>query len=635
MVEQIHQSKWRNNSMKKIILFVAALALFISCNKEKLQESESTETVPVTVCASFPETKATIGAMAWEIGDQITVWVASHLNDEGYNGNVLDLVDATTGKFAGEIATPQAEDTYYAAYGADGFNRDFHTPVFNLSATQADASNGATKARLSGIYEGALSDLSFTMSAATAKLKISFDKEVKRVTFAGMKGENIIGENKEVVFTDTKASGTKDVEFIIPSMTFFNGYKLTVEGMTVGQVMYLAFPGQKVFSAGYVRNVSINFVPFSISAAFDEANSPMTSYSYYLKGDYSTANSDVFETGGRLGEGSNADAYDDDVRGVFTGKLQGGKAKIVINGASASLIPEGYKVKEYGYYRSVNGSTPEQIKVGVNLDEPLSKNISWDVEGNNTNYTLYDQGVVSLQPYIIVNYGGGNAEYRMEQPKDFYITGLPHISAHKDLWHVAAKVSHTDIASNKVTGEVINDKDEKHENVDMFYNNNADGGWDDFCVRTRPFSIPSGQTVNVKPVLYGVLWGGNHAMEAYFYFDSTNNDKETYDGSTLLSKGYVFHRTAPHGHASDIKTDSDAYIESSKANESAYSILGNVTKTGFESHINNDVVVLNNTDNEFNMYLWIHRHSGVILSSYHPGYWLKNIRVQYSAPANN
>lgn len=165
--------------MKKIIFFVAALALFASCNKDQFQESETIETVPVTINASLPETKATIGAMTWEAGDQITVWVASHLNDEGYNGNVLDLVDATTGKFAGEIDTPLSEDTYYAAYNASGFDKENKAPIFNISATQADASNGASKAMLSGTYTGALSGLSFTMASTSAKLKITFNQAIK------------------------------------------------------------------------------------------------------------------------------------------------------------------------------------------------------------------------------------------------------------------------------------------------------------------------------------------------------------------------------------------------------------------------------------------------------------------------
>lgn len=597
--------------MKKIIFFVAALALFASCNKDQFQESETIETVPVTINASLPETKATIGVMTWEAGDQITVWVASHLNDEGYNGNVLDLVDATTGKFAGEIATPLSEDTYYAAYNALGFDKENKAPIFNISATQADASNGASKAMLSGTYTGALSGLSFTMASTSAKLKITFNQAIKQVTFAGMNDENIIGTNKEIVYTNTDSQGASVVEFIIPAMTFTNGYKLIVEGLNQGEIMYQAFSGSKSFTAGHVRNVTLDFVPFSITAVIDEINPPMTSYSYYLKGDYDNANSSVFETVGRLGQGSDPDTYDNNVQGVFTGNIQGGKAKIVVNGASSSLIPAGYTVKEYGYYRSVNGSAKTKVKVGENLNLSLSKNISWWVEGEDSNYTTYDQGKVSLQPYIIVNNGTGDTEYHQD-PVDFYITGLPHRSDHKDLWYV--EPHHDD--GGRVSGKVQRHLDgSKKFECDMFYNNNSDGGWDDFAVRSQMFSIPTGSQINVKPVMYGVLWGGasTYRLHAYFYFDSTNN-----------TDGYIFHK--------EKTTDNDHKLTSPTPDvtiELPHS--GNTVDYRFMDI--NKVVALSHERPELSIYIWMYRYASFTFD--HPGYWCRYIKVQYSAPANN
>lgn len=612
--------------MRKIysIFAIAVSALFVSCAKEDVPTPDPVpgkiEMVPVTVSVSLGgDTKATIHDMKWEAGDKITVWVASALSDDTYTGDVLDITNVETGTFSGQIRKPQASDTYYTAYQSSGFDKVNKKPIFNIPAEQNGAKDGATKVMLEGAsftgskYEFEHRNLVFT--AATAKLQINVDMPVTGVEFAGMNDETLTGSSKTISYSGTAAN---DIELVVPAMTFSNGYKVTYTNAS-GKKMYQSYSSGKsvAFTAGHERKISCTFVPFEISCAVDAANAPKTSYDYYLAGDIAAANAEKFETVGRLSGGSSENPwqYDEDAQGIFTGKIERGKAKVIINGASSAAIPSNIKIKEYGcYVKRVDGAEGKDI-YATGQSITLTKDFSWDVlykSGEAATHMLeVDAGDLEIKPYIVVNDGAADAEYVAPTAYTLHVTGLPHRSDHKDLWYVCS----TGSGANQVSGKVERHNDEANYPVDMFRQNDRNG-WEDYCVRTRYFNIPAETRAQV--IMHGTLWAP-HSINAYFWFDATKDS-------------FVFHKNVDRTGASGEKlknlSDCDAYDEESEARQhTSYFDLGTT-----HGHVNDNTITLSPANPAASVYLWIHR--GTTVATDYVGYWCRYIKVQYAAPGN-
>lgn len=599
--------------MKKIFAFVSAIALLASCNKEAVNGAEEivpeVKLVPITVKAGV-DTKATIGEMQWESGDKITVWVKSDVeSNPNYKGYELEIEDLELGTFYGEIAYPQENDTYYAAYGATGFDKAHLTPVFAIPSEQDDAAEGATKVMLGGKFSGGRQYIEFQMTAATAKLAITVNENVKKVEFAGMSGEKIAENDATVISYEGDA--TKNIQLIVPAIEFSKGYTVTYTN-NADQKMYQSYESAGyTFEAGKVRAINCTFEPFSISCAIDAENAPKTSYDYYLADNLTKANSADFETVGRLSGGTTEEPwqYDEDAQGIFTGKIERGKAKIVINGASSRVIPDNLTIKEYGcYVKRVGGQEGKDVYATAQ-SIALTKDFTWDVlykQGEAATHMIeVDAGDLELKPYIIVNDGAADAEYVAPTACTLHVTGLPHRSDHKDLWY---------FNPSSVSGKVKRHEDETNYPVDMFEMPLASRGqWRDFAVRTRQFNIPA--ETNAKVIMHGTLWAP-HSINAYFWFDATNDS-------------FVFHKDASLG--SEKLTDNtkcDAYDEESEARQNtAYYDLGTT-----HGHVNDNTITLSPANPAASIYLWIHRGSTIATDT--AGYWCRWIKVQY-APKNN
>lgn len=612
--------------MKKLFTIILIAVLAAACSKEPVPTPEPepvVEKVYVKFSANLDEdTKATIGQMKWETNDEITIWVKSVLDKGIYEGNNVRITNTETGTFEGMIASPNPEgDTFYAAYQASGIQKvdDTYEPVFNIPASQTTAAAGATKAMLKGQFTGLKEELNFAgdnaMKAATAKLKITVSEGVTSVVFAGMSDETITAGSKTLTYSGTAAT---DIEFIVPAMTFTNGYKVTYTNAR--GTMYQSYSGSKSFVDGKERTINCTFVPFSISCEIVDDQKPMTSYDYYLAGDLATANSAAFETEGRLSGSSTEDPwkYDEDAQGIFTGKIKPGKAKVVVSGISKTFL-SGYKIKEYGYYvQRVGGlSGKDVIAKDLNLDLVDNKNITWDVlidPNNPTKWIEVDAGEIVVTPYIVINNGTADNEYTSVSGYSFHVTGLPHISNHKDLWYVCTQGT----GQAYVSGNVERHTDEAGYDVDMFRAKKTDS-WTDFSVRTREFHIPA--ATNAQVIMHGTLWAP-HSIYSYFWFDETNNTRR-----------FVFHKDVNKGSEKlTNRSDCDAWDEESEArqNESYYDL-------GKDSHshsgVNNNVVTLSPTYPAVSVYLWIHRGTTAALD--YVGYWCRYIKVQYAAPTQD
>lgn len=617
--------------MKKFLFFTAVIALFASCAKEAANDTPvvpEVKLVPVTVTASA-DTKATIGQMKWETGDKLTVWVKSDVDNNasfrGYELTLSEILSEGGAKFSGEIVSPASNDTYYAAYGAVGFDKTNHEPLFNIPAVQNSAAAGATKAMLKGQFQGSKSNISFDMAAATAKLSITVNEDVTTVEFAGLNNEKIaVNESQTISYT---GAATKNIQFIVPAMEFTKGYKLTYTDGG-GKKMYQAYaPSGVTFGAGAERKVSCTFVPFAISCAIDTENAPKTSYDYYLAGNLTKANSSDFETVGRLSGGSteNPWQYDEDAQGIFTGKIERGKAKVVVSGISSSLIPSNLKIKEYGCYVQRVGGAMGKDTYASGKSISLTKDFSWDVMykvATPDQMLEVDAGDIEIKPYVVVNDGSADTEYVAPSVYTLHVTGLPHKSDHKDLWYVCTQGS----GDNKVSGTVRRHPDDTNYPIDMFEHSST-GAWRDYCVRSRKFNIPSETKAQV--IMHGTLWAP-HSINAYFWFDATKDS-------------FVFHknvdRTGDSGEKLNNLSDCDAYDEESEARQhTKYLDLG---ETDSESHVtyghvNDNTITLSPSSPAVNVYLWIHRGTTASLFEY-VGYWCRYIKVQYAAaePANN
>lgn len=652
--------------MKKLFSILSIAVLAAACAKEPVPTPDPTpvvEKVHVEFSANLEDTKATIGQMKWEEDDKITIWVKSALGTPGYNGDEVSIVDPQTGKFEGDIASPNPEgDTFYAAYNASSIQavEGTYVPVFNIPAVQNTAAAGATKAMLKGEFTGVKENIRFTMTAATAKLKINVTEVVSKVVFAGMNDETIASASKTLTY---EGSAVTAVEFIVPAMTFTNGYKVTYTNES--GTMYQSYSGSKSFVAGTERTINCTFVPFGIGVGFKKE--PMSSYSYYLKGDaesIATANSANFETTGENGSGGTGpDIYDDDAKGFYTGIVEGGTAKIIVSGASTAVLPD-MKMTEWGYYVTCNQRIDvnsdesylemKEIKVVIakNQNVKLNKTLEWTVCGEAdpqtpaqghdftkrelsgedstpAGYAKFYAGDVKLNPYVIV----GGVEYCMidrgtegKVGQSLCITGLPHRSNHKDLWYVAKQRTRQQAIDGIVSGEVRRINDDSGYPVDMFYSRYYDGNWDDFCVKSRGFNIPEGKTIEARPVMYGVLWGGNHIlfaspMNAYFYYDAEKDLDEHGEVS------YTLHNTPTPSGSKIVPSGYDAKIELADATKSA--AYGYTTTTSS--------VTLSPEFAHMNIYMWIYRGDlrPAVGDNNTPGYWCRYIQVQYAAPSGN
>lgn len=437
--------------MKKILIFAFAFvaAVFASCSKNDVSEPAPVlmEKVPVVVAVNVDDTKATIKDMKWEAGDQITVWVESALETLGYKGDTLDIINPETGEFAGKIVKPQQTDTYYVAYNASSFDRESKNPVFNIPAVQNNAAEGATKAMLKGVFTGSKSEINVGMKAATAKLQINVDKAVTSVEFAGMNNEILTGSSTTISYSGAAAT---DIELIIPAMSFTNGYRLIFTNEE-NKKMYQSYGAGKEmdFTIGGKRTVNCAFNPFNISVEMVE--DPMTSYSYYCKGDITKANS------------------------MESGRCEPGVAEIIIDGVSSSLFAQmGYKVKEVGYYdssRHINGWSGDLIK-----------GIQWNVCDNAS----LNLGKYTLRPFAVITDADGSNEREIvaAEPTNVYITGLPYTTSNfvnDSNWNKSG------------SGEFV-----RNQNMDVFYNSATNNEARDFYIISPDFlKIASGYGVNV------------------------------------------------------------------------------------------------------------------------------------------
>ncbi len=649
--------------MKKLLAIISIAVLAAACSKEPVPTPEPepvVEKVYVKFSANLDEdTKATIAQMKWEAGDKITIWVKSELDKAIYAGDEVEIKNIETGIFEGMIASPNPEgDTFYAAYKASSIQKVNNTyePVFNIPASQTTAAAGATKAMLKGQFTGLKENLNFTgdnaMKAATAKLKITVSEGVTSVVFAGMSGETITEGSKTLTYSGAAAT---DIEFIVPAMTFSNGYKVTYTNSR--GTMYQSYSGEKSFEDGKARTINCTFVPFSISCGFQQV--PMSSYSYYLKGDAASitkANSNNFLTIGEIGAGGTGpDEYDEDAQGHFTGNIEHGTAKVVINGASSAVLPS-MTVSERGYYvtylmrnsKSSNDYTLTETKIVVVNSEstPLSKDLTWSVFGANESSTSYGidytlgkteslaeeekvpqgfarfyAGEVKINPYIKVD----GKEYCMYERgsegkvgETVYVTGLPHKSNHKDLWYIAK--------SPTTIGTVSRRQDDKLNWQDMFYDPNK-SQWTDYCVRSRSFNIPASAEINARVIMHGVTWAP-HTLNAYFWFDATNH---AFGLHKDVAKG---DKDARGSEKLNNLSDCDAYVENDESGDNySYQDLGTGGRYGVINP-GKDIITLTSTNAAASVYLWIYRGSTGVLFDY-PGYWCNYVKVQYAAPSNN
>lgn len=614
--------------MKKLLAIISIAVLAAACVKQPTPEPEPVvEKVYVKFSANLDEdTKATIKNMKWETGDKITIWVKSELDKAIYAGDEVEIKNIETGTFEGMIASPNPEgDTFYAAYKASGIQKVNNTyePVFNIPASQTTAAAGATKAMLKGQFTGVKEELNFAgdnaMKAATAKLQITVSEGVTNVVFAGMSDETITAGSKTLTYS---GAATTDIEFIVPAMTFSNGYKVTYTNAR--GTMYQSYSGSKSFVDGKERTINCTFVPFSISCAIDADHAPKTSYDYYLAGNITKANSSDFETKGRLSGGTDENPwqYDEDAQGIFTGKIERGKAKMVISGISSSLIPSNLKIKEYGcYVKRVGGQEGKDV-YATEQSINLTKDFSWDVlykkDEAATHMIEVDAGDLEIKPYVIINDGSADTEYKAPTAYTLHVTGLPHQSDHKDLWYVCTQGS----GNNQVSGVVRRHPDDTNYPIDMFEQTQT-GSWRDYCVRSRKFNIPA--ETNAQVIMHGTLWAP-HSINAYFWFDATNDS-------------FVFHkgvdRTGSNGEKLKNLSDCDAYDEESEARQhTKYLDLGETYSGVTYGHVNDNTITLSPSNPAANVYLWIHRGTTASLFEY-VGYWCRYVKVQYAAPTQN
>lgn len=284
------------------IITLAALICAASCSKQEIPSMPKRETVRIEVNASAEETKATIGGMAWEAGDAINVFVASHSGEAGYAGDVLPITNVANGTFCGEVSVPQDTDTYYSTYNAVSVGQN-GSATFEIPAVQSGT--GDLKVPMAAVAENVgIDNIFLAFKPVAALLELNVADGLKEVVFESLDAsEGIFGNftwdptNAAVDYasldagaiTVTSATSLTCVKILVPAKNFASGYKLTLKNDSGTMIQSVGANGGVDFSATNHRTITLaagKFVP--VAAIID---GPRTNYNYATEGNISKANS--------------------------------------------------------------------------------------------------------------------------------------------------------------------------------------------------------------------------------------------------------------------------------------------------------------------------------------------------------
>lgn len=273
---------------------MAAIAAMVGCAKEApIANLETKEAISIVASIDLSETRVTVEGekftdVKWEQGDNVTLSSAA--------GASATLTATAAGnenvRFEGEGTFAADTDTYYAIYPATAIEAGVAT--FDLT-TQSGSDVAILAAKAENVAKGSI-PMTFQPINSLLHVAVSGVETLAKAEFMAYDGASIASGFSYDFANDTTTStgSTATLEVSNPATAGFffslpadldmaNGYVVRLTDGS-GNVCSKAYNG-KTFARGTTTRVDIAWSTPSVTLG-----KPMTSYSYYVDGQASTAN---------------------------------------------------------------------------------------------------------------------------------------------------------------------------------------------------------------------------------------------------------------------------------------------------------------------------------------------------------
>lgn len=389
--------------MKRFFIALAAMAAMVGCSKENTpSEVITVDNFTVDAKIVVDDTRVTVEGekftdVKWELDDKVTL-----ASEAGAKATLTATESGDVVRFRGEGTYAADVDTYYAIYP----NVDIVDYVASINLAEQSGDDAAVLAAATSNAPKGVIDMAFTPQNALLHVSVTNGVSLTKAEFKPFNSSVMLPATYIYNFKQGKPSASGEVaSYVIenPSNSFFFALPADLE-LADGYIIYLTDSNGNICSKAYngktFTKATTTRVDIEFAAPKVNLGEPMTSYSYYLKGNPTEANK---------------------------------CANNVIYFPTATTISnlQNAMVKEVGYI--VDGTT---YKVNYN-NTTKSFNMT-------QNHTVSSWGVnKSVEAYVVTTDGR-----RYSASTTVHITGLPYtlsVTAN-DIWKKGASASSADYA---------------------------------------------------------------------------------------------------------------------------------------------------------------------------------------------
>ena len=278
--------------MKRFFIALAAMAAMVGCSKENTpSEVITADNFVVDAKIVVDDTRVTVEGekftdVKWELEDKVTL-----ASEAGAKATLSATEAGDVVRFRGEGTYAADVDTYYAIYP----NIDIVDGVASMRlATQSGDDAAVLAAATSNAPKGVI-DMEFTPQNALLHVSVTNGVALAKAELKAFDGA-MLPETYIFSFKSGKPSASGEVaSYVInnPSNSFFFALPADLE-LADGYIIYLTDSNGNICSKAYngktFTKATTTRVDIEFAAPKVTLGEPMTSYSYYLKGNPTEAN---------------------------------------------------------------------------------------------------------------------------------------------------------------------------------------------------------------------------------------------------------------------------------------------------------------------------------------------------------
>lgn len=372
--------------MKRFFIALAAMAAMVGCSVENIpSEVITVDNFTVDAKIVVDDTRVTVEGekftdVKWELSDKVTL-----ASEAGAKATLSATESGDVVRFSGEGTYAADVDKYYAIYP----NVDIvdYVASIDLAVQSGDDAAVLAAASSSGVPKGVI-DMTFTPQNALLHVSVTNGVSLAKAEFKAFDGSKLPA-TYIYNFKQGKPSVSDEVaSYVInnPSNSFFFALPADLE-LAGGYMIYLTDNSGNVCSKAYngktFKKATTTRVDIEFAAPKVTLGEPMTSYSYYVKGNPTKANE---------------------------------CANNVIYFPTATTISnlQNAMIADYGYI--VDGVTYDKTKVNY-YNTTKSFNMPSDLTG-------LPWGAKNIEAYVVTTDGR-----RYSASTTVHITGLPYVVA--------------------------------------------------------------------------------------------------------------------------------------------------------------------------------------------------------------